>query len=404
MTDGTDKTQGPLAGIVVIDAGQVVAGPSIAAFLGDFGATVIKVERPKDGDSFRTFGADFEGVPLGWKFWARNKESVTLDLRKPEGQDVLRRMVAKADVLIESFRPGVMEEWGLGYETLREVRPELVMVRVSGYGQTGPYRERPGFGSVAEAMSGFSDMTGFPDMPPVMPPMTLADCIAGLYAAYGVAIALYHRDARGGTGQMIDVSLLEPITSFLGPHFVIYDKLGRVPKRAGNRGGSSAPRNAFATKDDRWIAIAGSTQSSAVRMFEAMGMPELIEDERFATNKARLANVDALEELVTAFTRQHDLDEVYDLLIQHEVPAGPIWNVGDLFDNEQMIARDAIVSVPDDEIGPIRMPNVNPRLMGTPGRIRHAGPRLGGSTDAIYRDWLGMSEIELNELKEKEVI
>ncbi|HEY4211668.1 MAG TPA: CaiB/BaiF CoA-transferase family protein [Steroidobacteraceae bacterium] len=399
-----DDGAGPLSGIVVIDAGQVVAGPSIATFLGDFGATVIKVERPGDGDSFRTFGADRDGVPLGWKFWGRNKKSVTLDLRVPEGQAVLRRLVEKSDVLIESFRPGTMESWGLSYEALAEIRPELVMVRVSGYGQTGPYSERPGFGSVAEAMSGFSDMTGFPGGPPVMPPMTLADCVAGLYGAYGVAISLYNRQARSGRGQCIDISLLEPLASLLGPHFVIFDQLARLPQRDGNRGRFSAPRNTFITADDRWISIAGSTQSTARRLFEAMDRPELIEDARFATNRARLANVEELEELITAWTTTWNLNELYERLVQFDVPAGPIWNVGDLMSNPQMVAREAIVAVDDEELGPIRMPNVVPRLSDTPGRILHAGPPLGSSTDVVYRDFLGMTESELSHLREQGVV
>src|SRR5262245_28090897 len=248
----------PLAGIRVIDAGQVVAGPMVATLLGDFGAEVIKVEQPGSGDPYRTFSPRKNAIPLAWKVLARNKKSITLNLGHPRGRELFLRLIARADVFIESFRPDTVERWGLGYDELARHNPDLIMVMVSGFGQNGPYRDRPGFGTLVEAMSGFAQMTGEADGPPTLPPFALADSVAALYGAYGVALSLYDRD-RGGSrlGQCIDLSLLEPLFSILGPLATLYDQLGVVPQRMGNRIGTSAPRNAYRTKDGKWIALAG---------------------------------------------------------------------------------------------------------------------------------------------------
>ncbi|MGH7861023.1 MAG: CaiB/BaiF CoA transferase family protein, partial [Candidatus Dormibacteraceae bacterium] len=267
MNDASDL---PLSGITVIDCGQVIAGPSIGMLLGDFGAEVIKVENPKGGDQIRNFGYQKDGVSLHSKLFSRNKKSITLNLHDGEGQELFCRLMkaTRPDILIESFRPGTMERWNLGFDRLREICPGLVMIRVSGFGQFGPYRERPGFGTLAEAMSGFAHVTGEEDGPPTLPPFALADGIAALYATVGAMICLYQRDAKGrGRGQFLDVSLLEPIFNLLGPYLVEYDQLGMVSKRQGNRT-SSAPRNTYRTRDGRWIALAGSTQSVAIRVFE----------------------------------------------------------------------------------------------------------------------------------------
>jgi formyl-CoA transferase len=396
----------PLAGVTVLDCGQVVAGPMAAMLLGDFGAEVIKVEQPGTGDQMRYFGRRKGDVPLHWKHIARNKKSITLALNKEEGQRLFMRLVAelKADVVIESFRPGTFERWGLDYDRLRSLNRGVTLVRFSGFGQTGPYRERPGFGTLAEAMSGFAHVTGERDGPPTLPPFPLADSVAALYAAHAAMVCLYHRDLhRTGTGQCIDVSLLEPLFSLLAPHLVEYDQLGIVSERNGNRIGS-APRNTYRTKDERWIAIAGSTQSIATRLFRTMGRPELIEDPRFATNPQRVANVEELDEIVGAWVSEFSQEEILSLLVREGVAAAPILNIEDLANDPHFAARRTIEAVPDEELGAVRMPAVLPLLSESPGRIDHAGPALGAHNREVYEWRLGLDAAELARLQEEGVI
>lgn len=395
----------PLEGIRVVDAGQVVAGPFVGQLLGDFGAEVIKIEHPVNGDPYRFYGPRKDGVPLGWKVLARNKQSVTLDLSKPKGQDIFRRLVARADVVIQSFRPPTLERYGFTYERLAEVNPRAVVVLVSGFGQTGPYRDRPGFGTLVEAMSGYADLTGEPDGPPTLPQFALADHVAALYAAFGVMNALYWRDAQGGgVGQCLDVSLLEPLVSILGPLPTLYDQLGRVLRRTGSRIYANAPRNVYRTKDDRWLAIAASTQPIAKRCFEAIGRPELFDDPQFATAQARVENVDEVDEIVGGWVRERSLDEAMDVLLRHEVSAAPVMDVRDLLADPHVQARDAIPTVDDPELGPMRMHGVLPSLSHTPGAIRSTGPRLGQHNDDVYRGLLGLEEGELAALRAEGVV
>jgi crotonobetainyl-CoA:carnitine CoA-transferase CaiB-like acyl-CoA transferase len=396
----------PLAGVTVVDLGQVIAGPSIAALLGDFGAEVIKIENPAGGDQVRQFGHEKHGASLHSKLISRNKRSVAIDLRQPAGQDLVRRLLVstEADILIESFRPGTLERWNLSYERLKQDLPGLIVVRVSGFGQSGPYRDRPGFGTLAEAMSGFAHVTGQADGPPTLPPFAVADTVAALQAAVGALVALYHRDTTaGGEGQVIDVSLLEPIFSMLGIYLVEYDQLGIVPERKGNRT-ASAPRNTYATGDGRWIAIAGSTQSITVRLFEAIGRPEMIGDPRFATNRARGENADELDAIIGQWVGARTQDEAVETLIAAGVAVAPILHAGDLMVDPHLEARDAIVTVPDDELGSVRMPAVQPVLSATPGRIRHAGPRLGEHTAEVLSEYLDLSAAELEALRADGVI
>jgi len=397
----------PLSGITVIDCGQVVAGPTIAMILGDFGAEVIKVENPQGGDQGRYFGRNKGGVPLVWKQLSRNKKTITLSLSRPRGQDLFRRLVQRlqADVLVESFRAGTFERWNLGYEALRELSPGLVMVRVSGFGQTGPYRDRPGFGTLAEAMSGFAHITGQPDGPPTLPPFPLADTTAALYSTIGVMLALYRRDARGtGRGQSIDTSLVESLYTVLTGHAVSWDQLGLPGRRAGNRTTGSAPRNTYRTKDDRWIAIAGSTQAITERLFREMGREDLLDDERYATNQARLANVEALDAIVGAWVASLDQAECLRRLLAAEVAAAPIADFRDLAEDPHMIAREALAEIDDPELGRLRMPRVQPRLSETPGRIAHAGLPMGVHNREIYLDRLGLDEAEFASLQADGVI
>lgn len=396
----------PLEGITVVDCGQVIAGPTVAALLGDFGAEVIKVEDPRGGDQLRQFGRERDGVSLHSKLISRNKKSITVNLRDERGQALLCRLIAavEADVLVESFRPGTLERWNLGSDRLKAIRPELVLVRVSGFGQTGPYRNRPGFGTLAEAMSGFAHVTGEANGPPTLPPFALADHVAALYGALGALVSLYLRDACGrGEGQEIDVSLLESLFSALGIYLVEYDQLGIVPQRQGNRT-ASAPRNTYPTADGRWIAVAGSTQSITARLFRAIGRPELEHDPRFRSNRDRLQNVEELDRIVTEWVSARSQREAIETLLAADVAAAPVMDVRDLATDPHLAAREAIAIVADEQLGTIRLPNVQPRLAETPGAVRHAGPAAGAHTTEILRERLGLNAAEIEHLQEQEVV
>jgi formyl-CoA transferase len=373
--------------------------------LGDFGADVIKVEHPAGGDPLRDFGRKRNGVPLFWQQLARNKRSVTLALNKPSGQDLFRRLIrtTQADVVIETFRPGTFEKWGLGYDQLAAERPGLVLVRISGFGQTGPYRERPGFGTLAEAMSGFSDLTGQPDGPPTLPPIALADSVAALYAAFGLMVALRERD-RSGRGQEVDVSLLESLFSLHGNQLLEYDQLGHVAKRIGSRALTSAPRNLYPTSDGKYVAVAAATQVVVERLAKAIGQPELVADPRFATNDDRLEHVEELDEVVSAWMIGHSRDEAMRILVEAEVPAAPVLNMEDLAGDPHLRERDAIVEVETDELGPVRMPGIFPRLGLTPGAIRRSSPQKGAANDEVYRELLQLDQDEMEQLRNEGVI
>src|SRR5262245_1408352 len=344
--------------------------------LGDFGAEVIKVENPEGGDQGRYFGRTKNGVPLTWKQLSRNKKTITLSLSKPAGQELFCRLIEKtqADVLIESFRAGTFERWNLGYERLRALSPGLTMIRVSGFGQTGPYKDRPGFGTLAEAMSGYAHITGQPDGPPTLPSFALGDTTAALYATVGALLCLYQRDVKKtGRGQSIDVSLLESLYTMLTGHAVAYDQLGLPGRRTGSRTSGSAPRNTYRTKDDKWIAIAGSTQAITERLFAEMGRPDLITDPRFKINQDRLTNVDALDEIVAAWVAERTRGECVERLVKAEVAVAPVADFMDLAEDPHLAARKTLVTLEDPELGRLRMPDVLPKLSDTPGKIRYAG-------------------------------
>jgi crotonobetainyl-CoA:carnitine CoA-transferase CaiB-like acyl-CoA transferase len=398
-------TELPLAGVRVLDGGQVVAGPFIGQLLADFGAEVIKVEQPGRGDPYRFYGPRKNGVPLGWKVLARNKKSVTLHLGQPSGQALFRQLAGHSDVVIQSFRPPTLERYGLTYERLAEVNPRVVVVLVSGFGQTGPYRDRPGFGTLVEAMSGYAELTGQPDGPPTLPQFALADSVAALYGAFGVMNALYWRDAAGGgVGQCIDLSLLEPLFSILGPLSTLYDQLGVVMQRTGSRIYANAPRNVYATRDDRWIAIAASTEPIARRCFEAIGRPELSEDPRFATAQARVEHVDEVDRIMSEWISQRTLAEAMEVFERHVVSAAPVMGIADLFADPHVKARGMIRAVEDSDLGTVRMQGVLPALSLTPGSIRQTGPSLGEHNDEIYGGLLGLSDSEREQLGAQGVI
>jgi crotonobetainyl-CoA:carnitine CoA-transferase CaiB-like acyl-CoA transferase len=395
----------PLSGIRVLDAGQVVSGPFLAQLLGDFGADVIKIEHPRGGDPYRRYGPSKNGVPLGWKTLARNKRSITLNLAVPKGAELFKEMAKSADVVIQSFRPETVKRYGLTYEALSLVNPRIIVVLVSGFGQDGPYADRPGFGTLAEAMSGYADLTGQPGGPPTLPSFALADSIAALYGAMGTLNALYWRDALGGNlGQLIDVSLLEPLFGIFGPQAVHFDQLHRVPKRTGSRNNANAPRNVYQTMDGRWVAVAASVQDIARRAFEAIGRPELFNDPRFATPQDRVANVDEVDRIFGEWASQRTREEAMEILLRHEVAAAPVFDISDLMADPHMAARNAIRTVEDSELGPVRLPAAFPLLSRTPGSVRSTGPTLGAHNDEVYSELLALNETERTRLRADGVI
>jgi len=391
-----------LAGLRVIDAATLLAGPLLATHLGDLGADVIKVEHPR-GDPLRTFGWQKDGVGIWWKTAARNKAAITLVLSKPQGRELLLELVRDADVLVENFRPGTMEKWGLGWDRLSAVNPDLIMVRTTGFGQTGPYSHRPGFGTLAEAMSGVAWTLGEKGRPPIVPPFAMADSIAALHGAIATLAALRHRDAGGG-GQVIDLSLWEPLFAFLGPQVTAYDQLGVVQDRDGSRAYFSAPRNAYETRDGKWVAISTSAQSAADRLFVAVGRADLVESGRFSDNQKRVEHADEIDAIIAEWVAAHDLEDVLRIWDEQGVAGAPVMSIEDIVDDPHANARPMWVEVDDEELGPIRMHGVFPKLSETPGTVRSAGRPLGADNHAVYVERLGHTEEELAAWREAGVI
>jgi crotonobetainyl-CoA:carnitine CoA-transferase CaiB-like acyl-CoA transferase len=394
----------PLRGIRVLDAGTVIGAPGVATRLGDFGADVIKVEDPGVGDTTRAFGWRVGGVALWWKLIGRNKRPITLKLSHPKGRNLLLRLVEDADVLVESFRPGTLERWDLSPERLLERNPKLVVVRISGFGQTGPYAHRPGFGTLAEAMSGYSHISGDPEGPPLLPPVALADEVAALLGAFATMVALYHRDRNDGPGQVIDLALFEGLFGITGPVAMAFDRLGLVTGRHGNRLPYVAPRNTYRTVDNRWIALSGTSQSIADRILRAIGRGDLASDPRFATNEARVEHVEQLDEVIGEWVGRHTLQEAMAAFEAHEAAAAPIYDIREIFADLQYRSRGTLVRVPDDQLGDVVLPEVQPRLSVTPGAVRHAGLPLGAANAEVLGGELGLSEDEMDTLRRDGVI
>ncbi len=392
----------PLEGIRVVDAASLFAGPVIATMLGDFGADVIKVEHPA-GDNLRKLGWQKDGVSLWWALIARNKRSVTLKLSDPKGADAMKRLLATADVFVENFRTGTLERWGLGWDVVHELNPGLVMVRTTGFGQDGPYARRPGFGTLAESMSGYAHINGFPDGPPTLPPFALADSVAALTGAFAAMAALWWRE-HGGTGQAIDLSIYEPLFWILGPQASVYDQLGIVQDRTGNRAPFTAPRNAYQARDGRWLGLSGSSQSIAERVMRLVGRPELIDEPWFADHEGRLQHQDELDEAIGAWIAERDSGEVIRGFEEQSAAIAPVLSIADIFEDPQFIARDTITTVEHPVLGPLKMQNVIARLGATPGQIRSCGPDLGAHNQEVLGGELGFDQGELDELADSGVI
>lgn len=399
----SEPSEGPLRDIRVIDAATLFAAPLAARILADFGAEVIKVEHPR-GDPVRTHGPAKDGHGLWWKTIGRNKLAVTLDLSQNAGQDLLRKLVARSDVLIENFRPTVMEKWNLGYDVLAAVNPKLIMLRVTGFGQFGPYATRPGFGTLAEAMSGFAHITGEPEGPPTLPPFGLADGIAGLAGAVAVMIALHNRDHWSGKGQVIDTSLIEPILHVLGAQPTVFDQLGVVQQRTGNRSANNAPRNTYKTRDGRWVAVSTSANTVAERVMRLVGHPEVIGEPWFRSGSGRVGHGDLLDAFVGDWIAQYTQDEVLSAFEEAGAAVAPIYDISQVMADPQYQALESIVSVDDPDLGSLKMQNMLFRLLETPGRIRFAGHRLGQDNDLVYGELLGLSSEQQRALRDQAVI
>ena len=395
-----EAPKGALEGVRILDLATMAAGPWAASYLADWGADVIKVEHPVQGDHLRRWGKSKGDVPLFWKSISRNKRVMTIDLSHPEGRDVVLDLVRGCDAVVENFRPGVLERWQLGYEDLRSAREDIILLRTTAFGQTGPYARRPGFGTLAEAMSGLAHLTGEPDGPPTLAAYPLADGVAGLSGAMALLAALYHRDALGGTGQVIDNAISEANLRLIEYIVLEHDQLGLVPGRQGNRLPGLAPRNAYPTSDGGYIAISGGTQSTVARIFQAIGRAELIDDPRFATAAVRVANVDALDAIIGGWIVERTTDEVVEIFDRLDVAAAPVANIAQVFSNPHYLARETIVEVEDDELGPVQTLAPHPRLSATPGCVRWLGAPKGQDTDQILREILGYSPERIASLRE----
>ncbi|NDL59070.1 CaiB/BaiF CoA transferase family protein [Phytoactinopolyspora mesophila] len=393
---------GPLQGIRVVDASTLFAGPLTAMHLGDMGADVVKVEHPRRPDPARGHGAAKAGHNLWSKTLGRNKRAITIDLSQPAGQDVFVKLAAEADVVVENFRPDTLERWNLGYERLAAGNPGLVLARLTGFGQIGPYRRRPGFGTLAEAMSGFAAMTGEPDGPPTLPPFGLADGIASLAAAYAVMTALHARHSTG-RGQVVDLAIVEPILAMLGPQLTQWDQLGTVQPRTGNRSVNNAPRNTYQCADGRWVAVSTSSQNIAERVMRLVGRPDVVGEPWFATGAGRVAHADELDAAVASWVGERSRDEVVAEFEKAEAAVAPIYDASDIAADPQFGALGTVVRVDDPDLGSVAMQNVLFRLSETPGRIRFAGRAHGADTDDVLAE-LGYNAADVRSLRETGII
>ena len=398
-SEATGDSTGPLSGLRVVDAATLAAGPLVATALGEFGAEVIKVEQPRTGDPLRTWGARRGDVGLVWKSVSRNKKCVTSDLRTDEGRALLHGLLEVSDVLVINTRPSTLARWGLDYESLHVRHPRLVMLHVTGYGSGGPASDRPGFGTLAEAMSGFAYVTGAADGPPTLPPFMLADGVAAQSATYAVMMALYHRDVHGADGQLVDVSLIEPLARLVEQATLAYDQLGQIQGRTGNRADASAPRNAYRTSDDRWLAISSASSSVAARLYRAIDRSDLADRPEYVDPIPRQARADEIDALVAAWIRAHTLDDAMKVFLAENVTAAPIYDAQQLLADEHLRARGTFVSIDDPDVGTMTVQAPVARLSETPGHVAHLGRALGADNEMVYRDLLGLDADRLADLR-----
>ena len=395
---------GPLEGIRVVEAATLAAGPMAAMALGEFGAEVIKVEPPGAGDPLRTWGDRKDGVGLFWKSVARNKRCVTLDLREPEGQSLMHELLDVSDVFVVGNRPSALERWGLDWSSVHAAHPHVVMLHLTGYGSGGPKADRPGFGTLAEAMSGFAHLVGQPDGPPTLPPFMLADGVASMAGTYAVAMALYHRDVHGGTGQLVDVNLIEPLARLMETATLAYDQLGKVPGRVGNRLAASAPRNAYRTADDKWLAISSAAPAIAVRVYQAIDRPDLAENPDYVDPVRRQERALEVDGLVADWVAQRTLGEAMAIFERMEVAAAPVYDAEALRSDEHLRERGTFVRLEDPDLGPTTVQAPVARLSETPAAVSHLGAALGADNKAVFGELLGLSPDRLAELESAGVI
>ena len=391
----------PLDGVRILDLSRLVAGNALTHVLADFGAEVVKVERPGQGDDLRNWRV--EGVSIHWKVYARNKKSITVNMRSERGRAILLDLVKTSQMLVENFLPGTLEQWELGPDVLHAANPKLVIVRISGWGQSGPDRSVPGFGSLVEARSGFAAMNGFADRPPVLPPLALADMVAGLYGAVAALVALRHCEVDQGKGQVVDLPLFDPLLSILGPQAALYELTGELPERLGSRSNLTAPRNSYRCRDGQFVALSASMQSMYERLMRTIGRPELIEDSRFLTNADRVQNNDQLDRVVAQFIESHDQYDVLQIFRDAGVTVGPVHDTLGMLNDPLVKENKVMVRLPDEEIDSVVMHNVAARLSETPGLIRSPAPTLGEHNSEILGD-IGIDETELSTLGQQGVI
>lgn len=397
--------KGPLEGVRVIDLSTVIAAPFGATLLADFGADVIKVEMPKKGDPLRNLGPYYNGEGLRWPGLSRNKKSLTLDLHHEEGKEILRKLVKKTDILIENFRTGTLEKWGIGYQDLKKINPDLIMIRVTGYGQTGPYAYKAGFGTPATAFSGFTYLHGYPDRSPISPSFSLTDYVTGIYVAFSAVMALYHLDCHeDGTGQYIDVSLYESMFRMMEFLVADYDVTGNIKERTPGLSGHSAPAGNFLTKDGSWVILVTSSDKTFERLAKAMGREDMLTDERYYTNSERLKRFDEVNGIVADWVKTKTKEELQKLLDEYGVPMSPIYSIKDIFEDPHYKARENIVEVDHPRLGKVKIPGVVPKFSETPGAIRQIAPDLGEHTEDILKNLLELDDETIERLKEKNVI
>lgn len=400
-----DMAKKALEGLRVLEMGQLIAGPSASRLLGEFGAEVIKVETPETGDPIRTWRVVENGTSLWWYVQSRNKKSITINLREAEGQRLIRELVKEIDIIIENFRPGTMEKWGLGYEELKVINPRLIMIRVSGYGQDGPYRDKAGFGSIGEALGGLRYITGYPDRPPTRVGISIGDSLSALYSVIGALMAVHHRDVNGtGEGQVIDVALYESVFSMMESTLPEFDRAGVIRERTGSKLPGITPSNTYLCSDGKYVVIGANGDAIFKRLMNAMRRSDIAENPRFENNSKRSEHADFLDALIEEWTKSMPFDEVMAHLDEAKVPAGAIYSIEDIVNDPHYKARQMIQEVDVEELGILKMPGIVPKMSETPGTIEWAGPKLGQHTDEVLIEKIHLSEEQIKSLKEKGII